>query len=143
TVFTAIPAAWSWQPVAMADWPLLIAIGVLAQIGQYCFLRAYQSAPANKLAPFGYLSIVLATLAGFLAFGEVPQWTTIIGIVVIIGALVATERLDHHHLRRKKIAHVRELWCCGDRTGRQGERGALPIGQGPGPGGGHRPIRPR
>jgi drug/metabolite transporter (DMT)-like permease len=109
TVFTAIPAAWSWQPVAMVDWPLLIAIGALAQIGQYCFLRAYQSAPANKLAPFGYLSIVLATLAGFLAFGEVPQWTTIIGIVVIIGALVATERLDHHHLRRKKIAHVREL----------------------------------
>lgn len=94
TLFTAIPAAFSWQPVAPADWPLLLAIGVLAQIGQYCFLRAYQSTPANLLAPIGYLSIVLATLAGFLAFGEVPAPTTLIGTVIIIGALILTTRLD-------------------------------------------------
>jgi len=94
SVFTAIPAIFSWQPVASADWPLLLAIGVLAQIGQYCFLRAYQSTPANLLAPMGYLSIVLATLAGFLAFGEVPAATTIIGTTIIIGALLLTTRLD-------------------------------------------------
>jgi drug/metabolite transporter (DMT)-like permease len=94
TLFTAVPAAFSWQPVASADWPLLLAIGVLAQIGQYCFLRAYQSTPANLLAPIGYLSIVLATTAGFLAFGEVPAPTTLIGTAIIIGALVLTTRLD-------------------------------------------------
>lgn len=94
TVFTSIPAAVSWKPVASADWPLLLAIGVLAQIGQYCFLRAYQSTPANLLAPVGYLSIVLASLAGFLAFGEVPAPTTIIGTAIIIGALILTTRLD-------------------------------------------------
>lgn len=94
TIFTAIPAAFAWQPVATTDWPLLLAIGILAQIGQYCFLRAYQSTPANLLAPIGYLSIVLATLAGFLAFGEVPAPTTIIGTAIIIGALLLTTRLD-------------------------------------------------
>lgn len=94
TLFTAIPAAFSWQPVALTDWPLLLAIGVLAQIGQYCFLRAYQSTPANLLAPIGYLSIVLATTAGFLAFGEVPAPTTLIGTAIIIGALILTTRLD-------------------------------------------------
>ncbi|MDV3253654.1 DMT family transporter [Devosia sp. BK] len=94
TIFTFIPAAFSWQPVALADWPLLLAIGVLAQIGQYCFLRAYQSTPANLLAPIGYLSIVLASFAGFLAFGEVPAPTTLIGTAIIIGALVLTTRLD-------------------------------------------------
>lgn len=94
TLFTAIPAAVVWQPVATSDWPLLLAIGVLAQIGQYCFLRAYQSTPASLLAPIGYLSIVLASLAGFVAFGEIPAPTTIIGTAIIIGALVLTTRLD-------------------------------------------------
>ena len=99
TLFTAIPALWAWQPVAMSDWPLLLAIGVLAQIGQYCYLRAYQSSPANLLAPLGYLSIVLASLAGFLAFGEVPEPTTLAGVAVIIGALVLTSRLDRRSFK--------------------------------------------
>lgn len=94
TIFTLVPALMAWQPVNSADWPVLLAIGVLAQLGQYCFLRAYQSSPANMLAPFGYLSIVAASLAGFLAFGEVPALTTIIGIAIIIFALALTARLD-------------------------------------------------
>ena len=94
TVFTDLPALWAWQPVANSDWPLLLAIGVLAQIGQYCYLRAYQSSPANRLAPFHYLSIVLASLAGFLAFGEIPAPTTFAGIAIIIAALALTTSLD-------------------------------------------------
>ena len=109
TVFTAAPAAFLWEPVHLGDWPLLIAIGVLAQIGQYCFLRAYQSTPANILAPLGYLSIVLATLAGLMAFNEVPGWTTIAGIVIIIGALAATSHLDRRSIRRREIGRDRDL----------------------------------
>lgn len=94
TVLTAGPAFIVWEPVATADWPMLLAIGALAQAGQFCFLKAYQSSPANLLAPFGYLSIVAASTAGFLVFGEVPAITTLIGIAIIISALVLTNRLD-------------------------------------------------
>ncbi len=94
TVFSAIPAAMAWQTVAAADWPILLGIGVIAQVGQYCYLRAYQSTPANVLAPLGYLSVVLASLAGYFAFGEVPAWTTVAGIIIILGALALTARLD-------------------------------------------------
>ena len=94
TLFTAIPAAIAWQPVTPSAWPLLLGIGVLAQIGQYCYLRAYQASPANVLAPLGYLSIVLASIAGYLAFGEIPAWTTLAGIVIILFALILTARLD-------------------------------------------------
>ena len=94
TIFSAVPALLAWQEVTSADWLLLVAIGILAQLGQYCFLRAYQSSPANLLAPFSYLSIVLASGAGFVVFGEVPAWTTFAGIAIILGALVLTERLD-------------------------------------------------
>jgi len=87
SVFTAVPAAFVWQPVALADWPTLLAIGVLAQVGQYCYLRAYQSADANVLAPLGYLSIVFATAAGYFFFGEVPGWTTLFGAAIVVSAL--------------------------------------------------------
>lgn len=109
TVFTAIPAAISWQPVVTSDWPLLLAIGVLAQVGQYCFLRAYQSTPANILAPFSYVSIVLASLAGFLAFGEIPALTTVLGIAIIIGALILTNRLDRPRISKEKTDDARDV----------------------------------
>ena len=96
TVFSAIPAALTWQPIDPSSLPLLLGIGVIAQIAQYCYLRAYQSTPANVLAPLSYLSIIFASLAGFLAFGEVPAWTTIAGIVIILAALGLTARLDRH-----------------------------------------------
>lgn len=94
TVLTAIPAFLVWQPVESADWLPLLGIGLLAQLGQFCFLRAYQIASASMLAPFGYLSIVFATASGYFFFDEVPDVRTLIGIVVIIGTLQAVAMLD-------------------------------------------------
>ncbi len=87
TVITFVPALFVWQPVRGEDWPALIGIGLLAQLGQFCFLRAYQIASASLLAPFGYLSIVFATASGYFFFDEAPDLRTLIGIVVIIAAL--------------------------------------------------------
>jgi drug/metabolite transporter (DMT)-like permease len=94
TLFTAIPALWLWQPVAGTDWPALIGIGLLAQAGQFCFLRAYQSTPANILAPVGYLTIVFATVAGYVFFAEIPEWTTLAGVAIILVTLQATGLLE-------------------------------------------------
>jgi len=109
TLFTAIPAAIAWQPVAPSAWPLLLSIGILAQIGQYCYLRAYQATPANVLAPLGYLSIVLASIAGYLAFGEIPAWTTLAGIVIILSALALTARFDRRHSSREVPANEPDI----------------------------------
>lgn len=101
SVLTAVPATLTWQPVAAADWPTLLAIGVLAQLGQYCFLRAYQTTPTGILAPLGYLSIVFASLAGFIFFRDIPTLTTIAGVVVILLALQSTNMLESAALRRR------------------------------------------
>jgi len=98
TVITFIPALFVWQPVRSEDWPALLGIGLLAQLGQFCFLRAYQIASASLLAPFGYLSIVFATASGYVFFNEVPDLRTLIGIVVIIATLQAVAFLE----RRKR-----------------------------------------
>lgn len=94
TLLTAIPATVYWAPVRTQDWAPLLGIGILAQLGQYCFLRAYQLSEASVLAPFSYLSIVLATVAGFVFFGEFPGWKTIVGIVIILSVLQAIHHFE-------------------------------------------------
>ena len=92
TVLTALPAAHAWQPVARETWPALLGIGALAQAGQYCFLRAYRAAEASALAPLSYGSILFATGAGWLFFGEVPTWNLLLGALVILACLLWTWR---------------------------------------------------
>lgn len=94
TLITFIPALFVWQPVRGEDWPALLGIGLLAQLGQFCFLRAYQIASASLLAPFGYLSIVFATASGYIFFDEVPDLRTFIGIAVIIATLQVVAFLE-------------------------------------------------
>lgn len=92
-VLTAPFAVAAWVPVAPVHWPWLLAVGVFAQAAQACFLRAHWAGEAGFLGPLGYLSLVVSTAAGYVAFGEVPGWRTAAGAVVIVGAALAlTER---------------------------------------------------
>jgi S-adenosylmethionine uptake transporter len=87
---TAVPAIWTWKPVMPLDWVALLAIGLLAQMGQYCFLRAYRIADASVLAPVGYLSILFVTAVGYFLFDEVPEARVVLGIAIILVSLQAT-----------------------------------------------------
>lgn len=88
-VLTAPFAIAAWVPVAPAHWPWLIAVGLFAQGAQACFLRAHWAGEAGFLGPLGYLSLVVSTVAGYVAFGEVPGWRTAAGAAVIVGAALA------------------------------------------------------
>jgi len=92
TALTAVPAALVWHPVAAADLPALLAIGVLAQVGQYCFVRAHHLASAGVLAPLGYLHLVLAAVAGFVLFGERPTAAAVVGAAIIVAATALAAR---------------------------------------------------
>lgn len=94
-VITAIPSALTWKPVATADWVPLLGIGILAQLGQYCFLQAYRSADASILAPIGYLSIIFVTAVGYFAFHEVPEPRVIIGVAIILSALIGASVIEY------------------------------------------------
>lgn len=93
-VITAAPAYWTWQPINSHDWLPLIGIGLLAQLGQYCFLRAYKLAPASILAPIGYLSLIVSAISGYIFFSEVPSLRLIIGSIIILAALQITKMID-------------------------------------------------
>src|SRR6478736_2305892 len=84
TLLTLIPAALVWVPIPWSEAPSIILVGVLAQLGQYCWLQAYQKQEARLLAPIGYLSIVFSALTGWIAFGEIPSLSLCIGAAIVV-----------------------------------------------------------
>ncbi|MBY4897554.1 DMT family transporter [Cupriavidus sp. AU9028] len=62
---------------------LLLSSGVTGSLGHYFVIRAFQYADASFLSPFLYLQIISATTVGYLVFGQLPDWTTALGIAVI------------------------------------------------------------
>ncbi len=94
-VITAVPAIWTWKPVASFDWVPLLGIGLLAQMGQYCFLRAYRIADASVLAPVSYLSILFVIAVGYFLFDEVPETRVVFGIVIILVSLQSTALAEY------------------------------------------------
>jgi S-adenosylmethionine uptake transporter len=93
------PAVLVWQPVKSVDWIPLLGIGLLAQLGQYCFLRAYRMADASILAPVGYLSIVFSIVAGYVYFGEIPEGRVVIGVAIILVSLQGAAWLDRRETK--------------------------------------------
>jgi len=91
TLLTSIPAALVWVPIPRSEAPSIILVGVLAQLGQYCWLQAYQKQEARLLAPLGYLSIIFSGLAGWFFFAEIPSPSLCIGAaIVILTTMLAT-----------------------------------------------------
>ena len=82
----------AWEPVAPTAWLLLLALGAVFGMGQLLLARAFLYAPANVLSPFSYTQIIAATLFGLVAFHDVPDLWTIVGILLIIGAGVYVMR---------------------------------------------------
>jgi drug/metabolite transporter (DMT)-like permease len=84
TVLTSVPAAIVWVPIPLTEAPNIILVGVLAQLGQYCWLQAYQKQEARLLAPIGYLSILFSGFAGWLYFGETPSLPLCVGAAIVV-----------------------------------------------------------
>lgn len=79
-------AAVAWRPVAPAEWPLLLAVGVFAQAAQFCFLQAHKRAEAAFLAVLGYGSLVMSAAVGYLVFGETVTLRFAVGAALIVTA---------------------------------------------------------
>jgi drug/metabolite transporter (DMT)-like permease len=65
---------------------LMASLGALGTTSHFCMIRAFNAAPANIVAPFGYSSLVWSALLGAVLFAEIPQRNTLIGAGLIVGA---------------------------------------------------------
>lgn len=77
---------WHWQAPEPLHFVYMVAIGAIAAGGHYLLIKAFDFAEASVLAPFGYAEIVMATVVGYIAFGDFPDAVSWMGIAVIVGS---------------------------------------------------------
>lgn len=78
------------------DWPVFtfwsqaflgsIAVGLLALLGQFAYLKSIKYVDVSIIAPFDFLKFPLSLLVS-LVFLEIPSWTTLLGAAIIISSL--------------------------------------------------------
>ena len=83
-VVSIFPAVLVWQTPSNLELLFLLCIGILASLGQYCTIKAFELGEATFISPIDYLQLIFATLAGFYIFNETPQITTFLGSAVIV-----------------------------------------------------------
>ena len=89
-----------WVTPQVSDGALLLVMAIFSACGQGLLIYAFVAAPAVVVAPFFYVTIIIATAIGHLAFGDFPNMTAWAGIMTIIacGVYIA--------LRESKINEV-------------------------------------
>jgi drug/metabolite transporter (DMT)-like permease len=99
-VLMSAVAPFVWQvPKEPFHWALLGVIGLLASVGHYLLIRAFEHAPATLLAPFSYIGLVWAMLLGLAVFGDFPDAWSLGGMAVIVASgmfLAGRQRLTVH-----------------------------------------------
>jgi drug/metabolite transporter (DMT)-like permease len=86
-------AAFVWTPPSLHQWLMMALLGVTMVAAQALFIGALQRAEASFAMPFFYSTLVFAAAFDFAIFGTVPEWTSWVGAVLIIGgALVLAWR---------------------------------------------------
>lgn len=77
------PGAWS-LPTGPVDALLFVATGVIGALGHLMLVRAYETASASSLAPFGYAHAASALVFGLIFFGQFPDTLALVGLGLIV-----------------------------------------------------------
>jgi drug/metabolite transporter (DMT)-like permease len=81
--FLSLLVPFQWQTPSLRELGIAAVVGVFATIANWMLVVAYSKAPASLLAPFHYVQLIWASGLGFLAFGAVPTFWTMVGATVI------------------------------------------------------------
>ncbi len=82
---------------------LLLAIGILATLGQTSMTRAYKRGNTLLTANLQYAGIVFSSLWGILVWDDKLNWISWLGMVLIIASGIATT--SHPRPRHRQAPH--------------------------------------
>jgi drug/metabolite transporter (DMT)-like permease len=95
TFYTNMVGAVAMIPIVFFVWTppqsvlqggLMAMTGLFGGFGHYLLVRGHRLAPASTLAPFIYTQMVWTSTLGFLVFGDVPHFWTIVGSIVVVAS---------------------------------------------------------
>jgi len=81
---------WGWAWPSFSVLAMLIGAGLIGGVGQICLTTSYRLAEASVIAPFDYVSMLLAIAIGYFVFDEVPTATVLFGasLVIVAGVII-------------------------------------------------------
>jgi drug/metabolite transporter (DMT)-like permease len=96
-----------WNLPSLADFGILVVIGILGGIGQILLTQSYRFGDASLIAPFEYTTMIWALLLGWFVFGDWPQVIVLAGAAIVIAAGIFVIWREHRlGLARKKAAEM-------------------------------------
>ncbi len=98
-VLAGVPLFWVWTTPDLAGLILLLAMGVLATIGQWVAVKALRLGEASVIGNIQYTQLIYAAVLGFVLFDEMPNVDTLLGASIIIASALY---IVHRETLRKK-----------------------------------------
>ena len=87
-VLAGIPLIWLWKSPDLFWTLYLLAMGVVAAIGQWTGVKALRLGEASVIGNIQYMQLIYAAILGFVLFDEIPDLHAILGAMIIIGAAI-------------------------------------------------------
>jgi drug/metabolite transporter (DMT)-like permease len=85
-VLSLVTLPWGWVVPTTREAALLVGAGFLGGVGQILLTESYRHAETGVIAPFEYVSMLLALLLGYVVFSEVPTASMLAGAALIVSA---------------------------------------------------------
>jgi drug/metabolite transporter (DMT)-like permease len=93
-----------WAPPTLAQWGVLVTLGLMMAGAQTCFINAIARADASFVTPFSYLTLIFAGLYDWAIFAQIPDWISVLGAAIIVsGAALLAWREAVNRSRAPRI----------------------------------------
>jgi drug/metabolite transporter (DMT)-like permease len=95
---TVMAGIWSiatpWQAVSVLHWLMMAAAAALLSSGYFFLIKATRIADMSVVAPFRYMGLLTAVLAGYVIWGDIPNAMAWCGMLLLVGAGMLMLRLN-------------------------------------------------
>ena len=87
----ALALARQWLTPTPLDLMYFAYAGLTVCVGFFCLAQAYKMAEVSSLSPWEYTNLIMAAVLGYLAWGDIPDLTSVIGsgLIILSGVYVA------------------------------------------------------
>jgi drug/metabolite transporter (DMT)-like permease len=79
-----------WDTVTPAQYLAIFGAAAFLILGYICAVTAMRSGDIGVVAPFRYTSLLWAIVLGWIAFGDLPDYWTVVGSTIVVGAGIFT-----------------------------------------------------
>lgn len=104
--FGIAAATLGWRLPPLAAWPWLLLLSVMALLLQWLFTLAFRLAPSTLVGGLDYIRLLWAGLLGYVALGETPGWSDILGMTLILASGLAIMVCEGRRARVDSPARV-------------------------------------